>query len=539
MSGRDGSDSHSPMKLYRAFATVGGMTLISRVLGFARDMLIAGVLGTGMVADAFFVAFRFPNLFRRLFAEGAFNSAFVPLFAKKIEGEGPASARRFAEEALAVLLFALLVVTAIAEVAMPWLMYGLAPGFAGNPEKFDLAVLMTRIAFPYRLCMSVVALLSGVLNSMQRFTAAAAAPILLNLVLIAVMLAAQFLGLGNGEAGILLVWGVAIAGALQLLMLAISAYRAGVGLGFRRPRLTPDVRRLLALGVPGVIAGGITQINIAVGTIIASLEAGAVSYLYYADRIYQLPLGVVGIAIGVVLLPDISRKLRAGDMLAVQDSQNRALEFSLLLVVPAAVALLVMAEPICRVLYERGAFTVADAQATAWALGAFAVGLPSFVLIKVFQPAFFAREDTRTPMWFALINLVVNAGLSIGLFHALKAAGFAPHTGIATATTVSGWINALLLWGTLRKRGHFALDARMVRVLPLLLLSSLAMGAALWFASQWAAPFVARPYLTPVRAGVLAGLVALGGAVYGSMAVLTGALNVRAFLGAFRRRAKA
>ena len=528
------------MKLYRAFATVGGMTLISRVLGFARDMLIAGVLGTGAVADAFFVAFRFPNLFRRLFAEGAFNAAFVPLFAKKLEGEGASAARRFAEEAMAVLLFALLVLTAVAEIAMPWLMYGLAPGFAEQPEKFDLTVLLTRIAFPYLLCMSIVALLSGVLNSMQRFTAAAAAPVLLNIVLIAVMLAATFLGVGNSpDAGIILAWGVAVAGTLQLLMLAIAAYRAGIGLGFRRPRLTPDVRRLLALGVPGVIAGGVTQINIAVGTVIASLQAGAVSYLYYADRIYQLPLGVVGIAIGVVLLPEISRKLRAGDMMAVQDSQNRALEFSLLLTVPAAVALFVMAEPICRVLYERGAFTMADAGATAWALAAFAVGLPSFVLIKVFQPAFFAREDTRTPMWFALINLVVNVAGSIGLFYALQAAGYLPHTGIAVATTVSGWINAILLWGALKRRGHFALDKRTVRVLPRLVLSSLVMGAALWFAVAWTAPYVALPYPTPVRAGVLAALVGFGILVFAATATLTGALDVRAFLAAFRRGRKA
>ena len=528
------------MKLYRAFATVGGMTLISRVLGFARDMLIAGVLGTGAVADAFFVAFRFPNLFRRLFAEGAFNSAFVPLFAKKLEGEGLSAARRFAEEAMAVLLFALLVMTAVAEIAMPWLMYGLAPGFAEQPEKFDLTVLLTRIAFPYLLCMSIVALLSGVLNSMQRFTAAAAAPVLLNIVLIAVMLAATFMGVGNSpDAGIILAWGVAVAGTLQLLMLAIAAYRAGIGLGFRRPRLTPDVRRLLALGVPGVIAGGVTQINIAVGTIIASLQAGAVSYLYYADRIYQLPLGVVGIAIGVVLLPEVSRKLRAGDMMAVQDSQNRALEFSLLLTVPAAVALFVMAEPICRVLYERGAFTMTDAGATAWALAAFAVGLPSFVLIKVFQPAFFAREDTRTPMRFALINLVVNVAGSLGLFYALQAMGFLPHIGIAIATTVSGWINAILLWGALKRRGHFSLDKRTVRVLPRLVLSSVAMGALLWFAVAWTAPYVALPYHTPVRAGVLAALVAFGILVFAATATLTGALDVRAFLAAFRRGRKA
>lgn len=524
------------MKLYRAFATVGGLTLVSRVLGFARDMLIAGVIGTGAVADAFFVAFRFPNLFRRLFAEGAFNAAFVPLFAKKLEGEGASAARRFAEEAAAILLFALLVLTAFAELAMPWLMYGLAPGFANDPEKFDLTVLLTQIAFPYLLCMSLVALLSGVLNSLHRFTAAAAAPVLLNIVLIAVMLGAMASGIGNSpEAGIVLAWGVALAGGAQLLMLAIAAYRAGMGLGVRRPRLTPDVRRLLALGVPGVIAGGITQINIAVGTIIASLQAGAVSYLYYADRIYQLPLGVVGIAIGVVLLPDISRRLRAGDMAGVQDSQNRALEFSLLLTVPAAVALVVMAEPICSVLYERGAFGAGDTQSTAWALAAFAVGLPSFVLIKVFQPAFFAREDTKTPMWFAMINLVVNAAGSLALFFGLQSLGMQPHTGIAVATTISGWINALLLWGSLKRRGHFALDARTVRVLPLLLVSSLVMGVVLVFLVSWTRPLMGAPFPMVARAGVLAGLVAAGMMVFAGIAVITGALKPRAFLAAFRR----
>ncbi|HXK53488.1 MAG TPA: murein biosynthesis integral membrane protein MurJ, partial [Hyphomicrobiales bacterium] len=316
------------MNLVRSFATVGGYTLASRLLGFVRDMLIAAVLGTGPVADAFFVAFRFPNLFRRLFAEGAFNSAFVPLFARELEGGGAAAARRFGEDVLAVLLWTLLVLTALAEIAMPWLMYILAPGFAAEPDKFDLAVMLTRIAFPYLLCMSMVALLSGVLNSLGRFAAAAAAPVLLNVILIAVLaglfLAGERANILSGQA---LAWGVAAAGAAQLAMLAVAARRAGMAFRLVRPRLSPKVRRLVRLGVPGLIAGGVTQFNIVIGTIIASLQAGAVSYLYYAERIYQLPLGVVGIAIGIVLLPELSRRLRAGNEDLALRSQNRSLEF--------------------------------------------------------------------------------------------------------------------------------------------------------------------------------------------------------------------
>jgi putative peptidoglycan lipid II flippase len=525
------------MSLVRAFATVGGLTMVSRVLGFVRDVLIAGVLGTGAVADAFFVAFRFPNLFRRLFAEGAFNSAFVPLFAKQLEGGGREAARGFAEEALAVLLFAILVLTAIAELAMPWLMYLLAPGFAGDADKFDLAVLLTRVAFPYLLCMAVVALLSGVLNSLGRFTAAAAAPIVLNIVLIAVVTAAAVLGIGNTTAaGMMLAWGVAVAGAAQLLLLALAAYRAGMGLGFRRPRLTAGVRRLVALGIPGVIAGGVTQINLVVGTIIASLQAGAVSYLYYADRIYQLPLGVVGVAIGVVLLPDISRRLRAGDRPGVLASQNRALELALFLTVPAALALIVIAEPICRVLFERGAFTPADTRATALALAAFAAGLPAFVLIKVLQPAYFAREDTATPMRLAIVNMAVNVVGSLALFFALLAMGLLPHVGIAIATSLAGWINAVMLWSGLARHGHFEVDARARRSIPLMLLASLVMAALLWAGGWWLEPYLGRDYASPVRAGALAGLVAMGMIVYFGTAHLTGAMRLGAALAALKRR---
>ncbi len=525
------------MKLYRAFATVGGFTMLSRVLGFVRDILIAGVLGTGLVADAFFAAFRLPNLFRRLFAEGAFNAAFVPLFAKRLEGEGPAGARRFAEEALAALTFALLVFTALAELAMPWFIHLITPGFAGDAEKFDFTVLLTRITFPYLLCMSLVALYSGLLNALGRFTAAAAAPILLNAVLIATMAAAAFFGLGNTpEAGLLLAWGVALAGLLQLVMLLGAARRADFPLTLRPPRLTAGVRRLVRLGLPGVIAGGITQINIVIGTMIASLESGAIAFLYYADRLYQLPLGVIGIAVGVVLLPDVSRELRAGNLARVADSQNRALEFALLLTMPAAVALFAIPEPIIRVLFERGAFGPSDTLAVSAALRAFAVGLPAFVLIKVFSPAYFAREDTRTPMIYAGISMVVNVVGSLVLFFVLPRFGLMPHIGIAIATTLAGWVNTLLLWATLGRRGHFHIDTRLRRTLPLIALSSLVMGLTVWLAAAALGPWLGPGQALLVEAFALGGLIVLGVAIFGLALSLTGALKLGELTESLRQR---
>jgi putative peptidoglycan lipid II flippase len=520
------------MKLYRAFATVGGLTMVSRVLGFARDILIAATLGSGAVADAFFVAFRFPNLFRRLFGEGAFNSAFVPLFAKRLEGEGPQGATAFAEEALAGLLLVLLLLTAVAEIAMPWLMYVLAPGFGSTPEKFDLAVLLTRIAFPYLLCMSLVALLSGALNALGRFTMAAAAPILLNVVLIAAILLAAWLGLANTpQSGMVLAWGVAIAGFVQLGALWVAARRAGLHFRWRAPRLSPDMKHLVRLGVPGLISGGVTQLNIVVGTIIASLQAGAVSYLYYADRLYQLPLGIVGVAIGVVLLPDLSRNLRAGNHHSVMDNQNRSVEFALLLTLPAAVALAVAAEPIIRVLFERGAFRVADTLPTAAALAAFAFGLPAFVLIKVLQPVFFAREDTRTPMRYAIWNMILNVVGSVALFFLFQAVGLMPHVGIAIATTMSGWVNAYLLWLTLKRRGHFQADDRLRRNVAMIAISSLIMGAAVWLAAKAILAANLLPSVGVARQASALALVLTAGLVIYALAIqLTGVIRWSEFL---------
>ena len=517
------------MSLLRNFATVGAATASSRVLGFVRDIFMAAALGTGPIADAFFVAFRFPNLFRRLFAEGAFNSAFVPLFAKALEGDGEAAARRFAEQALAALLTGLLIFLALAEIAMPLLMLVLAPGFAADPEKFDLAVLLTRIALPYLAFVSLLAFYSGVLNARGRFAAAAFAPALLNVVFIAALLLVLWLGYDNQpSAGILLAWATLLGGAAQLAVVVYAATREGMLFRLSMPRLTPAVRRLGRLAVPGVLAGGITQINIVIGTMIASLAPGAVSYLYYADRIYQLPLGIVGIAIGIVLLPDLSRQLRAGRMDLVEYTQNRSLEFSMALTLPAAVALIVMPTAIINVLFERASFSAIDTNATAQALAAFAVGLPAFVLVKVFSPGFFAREDTRTPMIFAGISVAVNVILSLSLFP------FLAHVGIAIATSVAGWVNAVLLVWTLHRRGQFTADALVRKRIPLLGAASVLMGVCLYGAMWALATWLAEPSIL-IRVLAVAILVVGGMAVFALFSQLTGAFKFGQIRAAVRR----
>ena len=515
------------MKLYKSFATVGGLTLLSRVFGFMRDILIAATLGSGWVADAFVVAFRFPNLFRRLFGEGAFNSAFVPIFAKKIEGEGKEAARKFAEDAMAGLLFVLFIVIIVAELAMPFLMYGLAPGFDVTPEKFDLAVLLTRITMPYLLCMSIVALMSGALNSLGRFAESASVSIVLNGAMMIATLISLYLGYRAGpEAGVIQAWGVFVAGFLQLLLLMWGMNRAGMNLRIRRPRLTPDVRKLVRLGIPGVISGGVTQLNIAIGTVIASLQPGAVSHLYYADRVYELPLAIVGIAIGIVLLPDVARQLRSGNTAGVMDSQNRSLEFALLLTIPAALALATIPTDIVHVLFERGAFTADDTRVTSTVLAVFALGLPAFVMIKVFSPAYYAREDTTTPMRYATISLTANTVGSILLFFLFQHLGILPQLGIAIATALGGWLNAYLLWSTLRRRGNFIIDSRLKRNVPLILLSSAVMVAALLATSHLLAPYLDHSGGFFLKAAFLGVEIGIGLSVFAALILATGVMSI-------------
>ena len=514
------------MTLLRSVATVGSYTLLSRVMGYVRDILTAALLGAGPVADAFFVAQRLPNLFRSLFAEGAFSAAFVPLFAGTMAEHGKEAARAFAEDALAVLLVALLAFVLLGEIFMPLVMRMIAPGFGDDPEKFDLAVALARITFPYLLFIALVALQGGVLNSVDRFAAAAATPILLNLFLIAALLMTKKFGWHDGRA---LAWAITGAGLAQFLWLMFSCARAGLALRLPLPRLTPGVRRTLAIMGPGAFGAGITQVNLLISTALASfLPSGSVSYLYYADRLNQLPLGVVGIAVGTAILPPLSRQLRLGDLSAAVATQNRGLELALLLTVPAAVALAVLADPIFAVLFQRGAFSQADAAATAAALAAYAAGLPAFVLVKVLAPAFFARHDTRTPVKVAVAAMAVNLALTVVMMQ------FLAHVGIALATTCAGWLNALTLLALLVRRGHFQVDRRARRNLPRIAVAALGMGAVLEVLRIAVAPAFAGPVL--VRMVVLVGLIGAGLAAFTALALVLGVADWRDLLGRVRRQ---
>ncbi len=463
------------MALLRSAATVGSYTMVSRVLGFVREMLVAAYLGASPLTDAFFVALRLPNMFRTLFAEGAFSAAFVPLFAGKVAADGRAAARAFAEDALAVLLLALLAFLVVGELLTPWILDLIAPGFRADPAKFALAVELTRIMFPYLLFISLTALQGGVLNSLERFAATAFTPVLLNLFLIAALVLVRPL------TGVELAWAVAAAGLAQFLWLMFSCWQAGVSLSLPRPRLTPEVRRLLRIMLPGVFGAGVTQINLVVSTAMASLlPSGAVSYLNYADRLNQLPLAVLGIAVGTAILPPLSRQVRQGDNAGAIVTQNRGLELALLLTVPAAIGLAVAAQPILAVLFQHGKFTAADTAQTWPALAAYAAGLPAFVLVRVMAPGFFARQDTKTPVRIAAFTMLVNVALTVALGLTLA------QLGIAIALSTAGWVNAVLLIAVLLRRGHFALDRRARRALPRILLAALGMGALLLLLQQWA-----------------------------------------------------
>ena len=514
------------MRLLSAIATIGGYTLASRVLGFVRDILIAALLGAGPVADAFFVAFKLPNFFRRLFAEGAFAAAFIPHFTRILTEDGADAARHFCERVLSVLVVVLLVFCTAMQIAMPWAMYLFAPGFAADPDKFDLAVELARIAFPYLLFVSLVSQLGGVLNALDRFAAAAAAPILLNLSLILCLIG---LAPKLDTPGHALAWGVFAAGVIQFLWLIEACRRAGVVFRLPRPRLTPPVKRLMAKILPGAIGAGVQQINLVIGVILASLlPTGAISYLYYADRIYQLPLGVIGIAVGTALLPLLSRQLREGDEAGGQASFNRALEFSLLLTLPAAAALIVMPGPIVAVLFERGAFDADATAATASALAAFALGLPAFVLVKVLAPGFFAREDVTTPVKIALVSVAANIALSAALLVPLQ------HVGLALATSAASWLNAFLLAFVLRRRGQFGMDSRLRRRLPRIALATVVMTAVLLAGLEALAPLFAGTVLQRALALVL--LIGAGKLVYAAAAFALGAVEIAEIRGILARR---
>jgi len=506
------------MSLGRAIATVGSLTLLSRIVGFVRDIVLSAVLGSGPIADAFIVAFKLPNLFRRLFAEGAFSAAFVPLFARELQGEGREAALVFARQAHACLLMVLVPFTLLMMLAMPAVIWVMAPGFTSDKSIFDLAVTFGRITFPYLVFISLAALYGGVLNSIERFAEVAFTPVLLNIVMIGTVLGLTPLMPDAGYAASI---GVALAGLLQWLWLLFSCWRDGVAMKLVRPRYTERVRQLVRLATPVAIGGGAQQVSTMLDVIWASLlPAGSIAALYYADRIAQLPLGVIGIAIGTALLPLLARQLRAGAHDSAMANQNRAIEFGLLFSLPSMVALWLLAVPMVRVLFEHGRFGPDDTLRTAGALAAYAVGLPAFMLVKALTPGFFAREDTKTPLYTAIASILVNVALNAFFVFGTSLA----QVGIALASSLSGWLNALLLGVILMRRGHLVADQRLKARALRMAGATLGMGVVLWFALRWLAPQLAHPDLMGVVA--LLGLCALGGIVYLALGALLGVIKL-------------
>lgn len=513
------------MTLLRSFTTVGSFTFLSRITGLVRDVLTATYLGAGAAADAFFIAFQLPNLFRSLFAEGAFSAGFVPIFTQVLAREGQSKAKQFANDAFSVLAAVLLVFSIVMIVAMPFVLFVMAPGFKDIPGQMERTTELARIAFPYLFFVSLTSLQSGVLNAFDRFAVAAAAPVLLNITLIAALLT----GVGaGGDPAIFLAWGVFAAGIVQFVWLAQACKRLGMSFKINMPRLTPEVRMLLARMGPVVFGAGIYQINLMVNKIIATLiSAGAVSWLYYADRVNLLPVGVIGVAVGVALLPLLTRNIQNGDHAAALSNQNRAIELCLLLTLPAAAGIAMLAGPITSVLFERGAFTPEDREAVAAALVAFSFGLPAYVLNKALTPGFFSRGDTKTPVKAALAAFVVNVVLNIALMNVLG------HIGIALATSVSAWLNILILAVVLHRRQHLMMDRRLLYGIPKMLLAAGLMCAGLWYGAAATAAWLGPVFGAAGQASgafglrtlALFGLIAAGAAVYGLAVLATGAAS--------------
>jgi putative peptidoglycan lipid II flippase len=502
--------------MLKGILTVGGWTLVSRILGFGRDMLIAALAGTGPIADAFFVALKLPNLFRRLFGEGAFNAAFVPAFSGLLQSEGVPAARRFAQEAFAVMTFWLGLMTILGELFMPQLMVVLAPGFAGDPAKFALAIDLSRITFPYLILICLAALVSGVLNGLDRFTAASASYVLFNIVSIACMVWMTPFVPTVGHA---LSWGVTISGVMQLGLLMIAVHRAGMPLTFPRPRMTPQMRMLMRRMAPGLVGAGVTQLNLAIDVIIASLlPAGTVSVLYFADRVQQLPLGVIGTAVGTALLPLLSRQVRAGEAEAASGTLNRAIEYALFLTMPAAVALVICAYPVILVLFGRGEFTAESVLFSSQCLAAYAIGLPAFVLVKVLAPGFFARGDTATPVKIGVGCVALNLGLNLAFMLPLG------HVGPALATSLAAICNCIGLGFVLHRRGHFQPDRQLLRRIVGMEAASIVMGAALIGARVL---LFSGPSHGLIRFLALGALITVGLLAYAVAAQLFGAYDLR------------
>lgn len=522
------------MSLLRATGTIGGLTLVSRVAGLAREMIFARVLGAGVAADAFLLAFMLPNIFRRLFAEGAFSAAYVPMFSRRLHGEGgQASAERFSSDVLSVFVPLLILFAILFELAMPAIIWVMASEYQEIPGKFELTVALSRITFPYIILISLVSLLTGILNSLSRFAPGASFPIFLNVVLIGALLLGDHWRDGAGGdvmVAYILAIGVAVAGFVQLFWLWFWVRRAGVKLRFRRPRLTPEVKELGLITLPAVFGAGVYQINQLVQLFfVTRLPSGALAHLNYADRLNQLPLGIIGIALGTAMLPTLSRHIGGGDRGGADRVQSDAIELSMLLTLPAAAALALCALPFVTAVFLGGRFDMPSAVITAKVLAALAVGLPAYVLIKVLTPAFFARKDTKTPVYATIVALVAFA-----LFNILFIERFG-IVGLAAATAVGAWLNCLFLYAILVRRDHYRVDGKLMKRLLLQVLAALAMAAILVLLADFLWPWFAGSAVE--RALALTALVLTGAVVYFGTAFAIGAVD-RERLGMFKRKAR-
>ncbi len=506
------------MTIFRSIFTISFYISLSRILGFIRDILIAQYLGVSMLSDAFFAAFRLPNFFRRIFAEGAFNSAFVPIFIEKLhEKENDKAGERselvFVRNIFSLLFFALLIFTLLFQLFMPFFMKILFPGFFGDAEKSELLINLSHITIFYLIFISLVSLCSGVLNSINKFAVPASAPIVLNVTLIA---SAFVFGSITPNYAYAFSWGVFVAGILQFLWVFIFTIKAGYLLYPKMPVFNSDMKKFFRKLIPGVIGANVMQINLLVDSIFASMIAGAVSYLYYADRINQLPLAMIGIAIGIALLPALSRKIKANEHAGAIKLQNIALEVGLILVIPATLALTVLAYPIISSLFERGKFIADESFFVAKALMFYSFGLPSYVLVKVMEPAFFSRGDTKTPMKIAFVCLI-NNGIFNVVFYYL---GFG-YVGIVMASIISTYLNLTLLITTLIKKKHFHFEKDFPKKLAMILIPSIAMALALFFMREF---FYQSDYLG--RITELTIMIAIGLLIYATSAYFSGSLNI-------------
>jgi putative peptidoglycan lipid II flippase len=493
--------------MIRRIATVGGLTLVSRLTGFIRDVVMAAILGAGPVADAFFVAFRLPNHFRAIFAEGAFAAAFVPAYARTLEQAGLPAAKLFADQIAAALIAINLALLAVAMIFTPWVVSVLAPGL--DPERFELAVALTRITFPYLALVSLETLFAGILNANNRFAAAAGAPILLNLSIIGTLLLAPFFQ----DAGHAAAWGVLLAGILIAFVVGADAEMHGYGVRLRMPRLDEPTRRFLKALGPAIIGAGGVQLALFADTVIASfLPTGALSALYYADRINQLPIGVVGIAVGTVLLPEMSRRLAAGDEKGAAAAQARGIQLALLLTIPCAAAAMTIPDLIMRALFARGAFTAADAAAAGATLAAYSIGLLPFVLMRSFTAPFYARGDTVTPVKAALLAAAINIALKVALM------GHLAQVGLALATSAGAWINLCLLAVFARRQGFAVSGAAIGKPVAKLIAAGVILAVAL-LAGAYGLEQALASMMFFREETTLAALVVLGAIVY-SLAIL-------------------